>query len=123
MAVLTAAGLDGCEALVLFALSEDVAGDLFRESRGWSTEDWSAALERLEARGLAEGGGITPAGRELRESIEETTDRLAAVAFDELHPTEQTLLRHTLTEVGSAVVGAGVLPFPNPIGLPAPDAG
>jgi Helix-turn-helix family len=121
VAVLTSAGLDGCEALVLFALSEEVDGSLFRTNRGWSEQDWAEALERLEARGLTSGRTITPAGRELRHSIEETTDRLSAVAFDELHPTEEPLLRRALAEVGDAVVAAGVLPFPNPIGLPAPE--
>ena len=118
---LTAAGLDGCEALVLFALSEGVDGELFRANRGWSEEDWSDALERIEARGLASRGEITPTGRELRELIEETTDRLAAAAFYELHPAEEPVLRQALSEVGAAVVAAGVLPFPNPIGLPAPE--
>jgi hypothetical protein len=121
VAALTAADLDGCEALVLFALSEAVDGGLFRASRGWSDEEWSEAVERLSARGLVDNGEITSTGRELRHSIEETTDRLAASLFEELHPTEEPVLRRALREVGHAVVAAGVLPFPNPIGLPAPD--
>jgi Helix-turn-helix family len=121
VAALTTAGLDGCEALVLFALSEGIDGALFRASRGWSEENWGEALERLEARGLAQSGRITSAGRALRASIESTTDRLAAAAFDELHPTVEPVLRRALAEVGRAVVAAGIVPFPNPIGLPAPD--
>jgi hypothetical protein len=123
VAALTAAGLDGCESHVLFALSEGTDGDLFRANRGWTEDDWGDALERLTARGLVVGDEITSAGRELRESIETTTDRLAAGVFEELHPTEEPLLRQTLAEVGRAVVSAGVLPFPNPIGLPAPERG
>jgi hypothetical protein len=122
VAALTAAGLDGCEALVLFSLSEGVDGALFRQSRGWSAEEWDEARERLEARGLAKSGAITPQGHALRDSIEATTDRLAAAPFDELHPAEEAALRHGLSGVAGAVTGAGVLPFPNPIGLPAPDA-
>jgi hypothetical protein len=120
VAALTAAGLDGCEALVLFALSQGIDGSLFRASRGWSEDEWSAALERLADRGLVRDETITRSGRALRDSIEETTDRLAWSAFDELHPTEEPVLRRALAEVGDAVVAAGVLPFPNPIGLPAP---
>ncbi len=122
VAALTSAGLDGCEALVLFSLSERVDGAIFRDSRGWSDDNWSDALERLGARGLAVSGGITSAGRTLRESVEQTTDRLAAAAFDELHPSEETAFRQALTAVADAVVASGVLPFPNPIGLPAPNA-
>jgi hypothetical protein len=122
VAALTASGLDGCEALVLFSLSEGVDGEVFRQSRGWSPEDWDSALDRLEARGLVRSAEITVAGRALRQSIEDTTDRLAAAAFDELHPAEETMLRRALDGLGAAVIAAGVLPFPNPIGLPAPDA-
>ncbi len=120
VAALTTAGLDGCEAVALFSLSEGVDGAVFLNNRGWSEDDWGDALERLEARGLARSGAITVAGRRLRQGVEETTDRLAAAVFEELHPSGETALRHALTEVADAVVGAGVLPFPNPIGLPAP---
>jgi hypothetical protein len=43
-------------------------------TRGWSEEEVDAAYERLRARGLVEGEQLTPAGAELREQIERTTD-------------------------------------------------
>ncbi len=78
VAALTTAGLDGCEALVLLAASERIPGAVFRDSRGWSSDEWEAARRRLEARGLMEGRQISAVGLELRRSIEQRTDVLAA---------------------------------------------
>jgi hypothetical protein len=57
VALLTGAGLDGCEAHMLFSVCEGVTPELFLESRGWSHEDWGAAVDRLKLRGC-----ITPDG-------------------------------------------------------------
>jgi hypothetical protein len=58
VASLTAAGLDGCEALVLFAASEGLPVDLLRGSRGWSDlrppeadPSWTARHRRDHAGG------------------------------------------------------------------------
>jgi hypothetical protein len=121
VAALTASGLDGCEALILFARSEGVPDAVFRDNRGWSTDEWEAARSRLERRGLLGGQVITTTGSALHRSIEELTDDLAAVAFSVLGPDERSALLEGLGSVATAVVGADVVPFPNPIGLPAPD--
>lgn len=121
VAALTGAGLDGCEALVLFARSEGVPGAVFRDNRGWSTDDWEAARSRLERRGLLTAEGISAAGSALRQSIEELTDELAAAAFSVLGPDERSTLLRGLGSVAATVTGADVVPFPNPIGLPPPE--
>jgi hypothetical protein len=118
---LTASGLDGCGALVLFARSEGVPDAVFRESRGWSTEEWEEARRRLEARGLLKGQAITVAGSALRRSIEELTDDLAAAAVSVLGADQRSALLEGLGSVAAAVMEAEVMPFPNPIGLPAPE--
>jgi hypothetical protein len=120
VAALTTAGLDGCEALVLFAASEALSGPLFRQSRGWSDDEWEAAERRLTARGLLADGGITPAGRALRRGVEETTDRLAGAPFEALGADEQACLLTGLQELSGSVLDTSVIPFPNPIGLPSP---
>jgi hypothetical protein len=121
VAALTASGLDGCEALVLFARSERVPDAVFRDSRGWSTDEWEEARCRLGRRGLLGGQAITAAGSALRRSIEELTDDLAAVALSVLGADERSALLQGLGSVAASVVGADVVPFPNPIGLPAPE--
>jgi hypothetical protein len=120
VAALTAAGLDGCEALVLFAASEGLPGSLFRQNRGWSDEQWEAADRRLIGRGLLGDSGITTAGRALRREVEGTTDRLAGAPFGALRADEQDGLRRGLQELSRSVLDGSVIPFPNPIGLPSP---
>jgi hypothetical protein len=120
VAALTAGGLDGCEALVLFALSEGIPGALFRDSRGWSPDEWEAARGRLEGRGLVAGGQISSAGAELRRSVEQLTDELAGPPYATLEDEEQVVVLEGLQQLVRSVMAAGVIPFPNPIGLPAP---
>lgn len=120
VAVLTAAGLGGCQALVLFALSEGLPAPMFQEHRGWSTGEWEEARMGLERRGLVEGGRITPLGRELRRSIERTTDELAAPPFTALSETEAADAHRMLAAVSAQVTAGGEIPFANPMGLPAP---
>lgn len=119
VALLTAAGLDGCEVHVLFAADEEIEPDLYQRSRGWSPEEWDAAVDRLAGLGLVTAHGeATEAGRALREDVERRTDQLSAAALSVLDVLEVedllTALRH-----GSAVVASsGELMFPNPMGLP-----
>ena len=81
VAALTAAGLDGCQALVLFALSEHLPARMFQDDPGMVNDEWAEARTALEARGLVRGDGITPGGLELRRFLEQTTDELAAPPF------------------------------------------
>lgn len=122
VAALTAAGLDGCQTLVLFALSEHLPAALFQESRGWSTDEWEAARARLESRGLVRGDGITPDGLELRHALEQTTDDLAAPPFGVLQAGEADEALASARSVARAVAEGGDIPYPNPMGLPAPGA-
>lgn len=117
VALLAASEIDGCEAHVLFSATEGVAPELYLESRGWTTEDWAAASDRLAGRGLVDGTGrATPAGRALRHEVEQRTDHLAARAYDGL---DVTALEQLLDEVRPASIRAATdLVFPNPMGLP-----
>ncbi|RDI53013.1 SCO6745 family protein [Nocardia mexicana] len=91
-ATLLAEGLDGCEAVVLFAADTGTTPDMWRELRSWSESDWAAAQSRLTARGLlTESGGITEAGRALRAHIESRTDALAATAYRDIPGAEAAL--------------------------------
>ncbi|MGA0366303.1 MAG: helix-turn-helix domain-containing protein, partial [Ilumatobacteraceae bacterium] len=50
--------------------------------RAWSEDDYAAALQRLESRGLVKDGAFTSAGRELREQVETHTDGQMRGAID-----------------------------------------
>lgn len=120
VAMLTTSGLDGCEALALFAASEGMDSELLRQNRGWSDDEWTSAVGRLTERGLLGDREVTPAGSELRRMIEEGTDRLAGQPYRILDPADLRLLVDELGPAAEALLATGVIPFPNPIGLPPP---
>ena len=111
VALLTGAGLDGCEAHVLFAAGTDLDPTLFLESRGWSMADWEAASARMSARG---------AGPALRDEVEQRTDELAIVPYERLGDAGVAELLALLRPTVDRVVSSGELRYPNPMGLPQP---
>jgi len=117
VAALTAAGLDGCEAHVLFAAEALVPDEVLRDNRGWTPDEWRQATERLTRRGLLDEHGITEAGRALRQTVEAQTDALAGSALAVIDDDVEGLVR-TLEPTARAIVASGELPFPNPMGLP-----
>ncbi len=81
------AGLDGVEIGLLTELYWGLPLRSYSRTRGWSPADHDAAEARLVEAGLVADGGFTDAGRELRERIEEDTDRqldvvMAAIGDD-----------------------------------------
>lgn len=118
VAVLTAEGVGGCEAHVLFAAAEGVPTEVLRENRGWPTEEWADAAAVLTAAGLLDGDQLTDRGRRLRDHIERRTDELAAAPYAALRPERRAALVDLLVPVAGSVLEQGIIPFPNPIGLP-----
>ena len=120
VALLTAAGLDGCEVHVLFAACEGVDPALYQQSRGWSPDDWAAAVDRLAMRGLLiEGGAPTPTGQALRSEVEGRTDELAVVPYAALGDDGLARLLDVIGPAADRIAAAGEIIFPNPMGLPA----
>ncbi|GAA2417900.1 hypothetical protein GCM10010420_55330 [Streptomyces glaucosporus] len=118
VAAWVAAGLDGCETLVLRS-GIDLPRTALQPNRGWSDHQWQAARDRLVARGrLASDGTATPAGRRIHRRVEEATDRAAARPWQTLDPAAADRLHRLLAPLARACAAA--LPFPNPIGLPRP---
>lgn len=116
VAALVTAGLDGCEALAWRA-AVDSDRRVLQPNRGWSDEEWEAAVRRLVDRGwLGVDGSPTPAALAARDQIERTTDELAAAPWRRLG-TERTGRLATLLRP-IAVAAAQHLPQANPVGLP-----
>ena len=117
---LVAAGVDGCEALVLrVAIGAGPSREQIQPARGWTDEEWDAAAERLASRGwLNAAGEITPAGQAAHQAIEDATDVAAARPWARLGQARTEELARLLTPTSLAC--AAVLPFPNPVGLPRP---
>jgi hypothetical protein len=75
------AGLDATEIGLLTELYWGLKLRTYSRTRAWSDEQFDAATERLEARGLLADGAFTDAGRTFREDIEVETDRQMAPAL------------------------------------------
>lgn len=119
VALLTGAGLDGNEAHVLFAASETVPSGVFLQSRGWSTDEWDAAHDRLEARGLVTAKDVlTAAGKQLRIDIERRTDEISLAPYETLTRTGIDELINTLRPAARKIAASGDIRYPNPMGLP-----
>ncbi|MFN8053366.1 MAG: hypothetical protein U0Q22_18135 [Acidimicrobiales bacterium] len=124
VAALVASDIGGLEAHVLSTLTSRAAAspERLQQARGWSADDWEGATDRLRARGLVDGdGAATDTAHVLSARVEQITDELAAQPYrDGLTETGLDLLRTVLRPFTAAVLRSGLLPFPNPIGLPAP---
>ena len=121
VAALTTAGLDGCEALVLFAAAGGPAGRSAAAVAG--VVRGRVGLRRRApgaARPARRRGGDTPAGDELRRWVEATTDDLAGMVTGRVQGADAEALHRGLSAVAGAVRSAGVLTYPNPMGLPEP---
>jgi len=142
IAALVAADIDAPEALVLRAgahlsaarrnasdqgnasvgstgLSASTERAQMQSARGWTDDEWDAAATRLVGRGLLQlDGAATEGGAQLHRSIEAATDQAAARPWARLDAGEVDELADLLLAIATAC--AVVLPFPNPVGVPAP---
>lgn len=118
---LVEAGISPCEALVLQAATGRSPEEGLRSHRGWSTEEWSGAVASLAERDLVDNDArVTPAGVELRQAIEEGTDRLAAPIVGAIGEEGADELAALLHPVADVVMGKGAVPSHNNMGVPWP---
>ena len=112
VAALVGLGLAGIDVLVLRCLL-DQPREWLQRVRGWTDHEWDEATHRLTDAGLITGG-ISDAGRSVIAAVEQTTD-------DRSMPGPPDLVRRLTTQLAPvAHACATALPFPNPIGVPAP---
>ena len=97
---LASAGIDGCESHVLRVLVSGVDRSVIQPHRGWSDDEWTAASDRLRARGQLDAS--------THAAIEAHTDALS-VGVDDLG---------ALEPIVDAVVAGGAIPYPNAVGVP-----
>jgi hypothetical protein len=117
-AALAAADIDGCEAVVL-RCGLDLRREDMQPVRGWTDEAWDDALSRLAARGwVGADGTLTSAGLQAHAAVEDATDRAASRPWARLGPEATAEIAAALAPLARAC--AAVLPYPSPIGLPAP---
>jgi hypothetical protein len=111
LAALVTHDLDAVAALVLHAATGEVPVHLLRATRGWTDDEWGDGVDRMRAAGWVTGDGsaLTPAGSDLRQRIEDLTDRLAAPAYAPLGDAGCAELRALARPWSRAVVdGSGL---------------
>jgi hypothetical protein len=119
-AALAAADIDGCEAVALRCCLDLRREDL-QPVRGWTDEAWDEALARLAERGFLDADGeLTSAGLQAHAAVENATDWAAARPWARLGSEATTEIATVLTPL--ALACASVLPYPSPVGVPAPGA-
>ncbi|WP_410673078.1 SCO6745 family protein [Amycolatopsis sp. cmx-4-68] len=114
------AGLGGLETTLTHIGDGVIGRGDVEPHRGWSDDEWTAAVDGLRSRGLLGADGrLTSAGAELRRRIEDDTDRLAAAPAEALGPELDRVLELAVP-LARAVIDAGVVPVPNPMGVARP---
>lgn len=115
------AGLRGLDATITHVATGAVSRELMQRNRGWSDADWEEAERRVQARGLLDSDGrLTRSGGQLRRQVEQTTDRLASGPVERLGPAGVERLIEIAAPMSRTIIDVGVVPVPNPIGVPRP---
>ncbi len=84
VAACVAAGLDPIEMNVLTELWVGMPLGSYSASRGWSPESIAATAQSMRDKGWLDGDALSAAGLDLRNSIEDTTDRSGQWIVDSL---------------------------------------
>lgn len=121
VAALTAADITGLEAHVLATAVRGGDPAVLRDNRGWSEDEWAAAVQALADRGFVDRDGIaTAVGEEEHARVEAATNRAAARPLAVLTRAEVEAAIRALAPVAQRIAATGLVPFPNPMGLPRP---
>jgi hypothetical protein len=109
VAVLVAEGVSGLEAAVLHVAQGDAwTREPLRKRRGWTTEQWDAAVGRLRERGWLDASErFTDEGAAARAHVEARTDALALPPWERLGEDDCRRLRALVRPLSTAVVEAG----------------
>jgi hypothetical protein len=121
VAALMTSGVDGCEAHLTLIGDGVASRETLQPSRGWNDEEWEAAHARLMDRGLLdETGKLTPAGKQVRQQVEDLTDRLAFAPWQHLGETGYNRLLQLMYPISGRIIEQKGIPVPNPMGVEWP---
>jgi hypothetical protein len=104
-------GLSGIEAIVSHtATGRGFTVEAAKLLRGWSEEQWDAAVEALSERGLMRGTALTDAGSALRAAVEAETDALDTAPWQHLGPDRTERLIELGKGLSRTIVANGAFP-------------
>ncbi|MDT5012463.1 MAG: hypothetical protein QOH57_4080 [Mycobacterium sp.] len=112
IAALVTYRLSGIEALITHTASGiGFTADFARRLRGWSEEQWAAAVDRLRHRGVLDhAGALTSKGIQLRTEIEDLTDRLASAPWKTVTERDAAGLDQFAGTARQAILDTGLFP-------------
>jgi hypothetical protein len=111
LAALLRQNLTGIEAIVTHtATGRGFVEAAAKALRGWSDEEWSAAVDRLRKRGVLDESGLTERGKALRERIEADTDEMAQDPWQHLGEAKSQRLTELGKFLSGLVAGNGAFP-------------
>lgn len=123
VAALTVRRIHPVTAMLLKIGTGESEAEPLRLGRKWATFEWQAGEVHARESGLIDDDGkLTAIGAELHEAIELDTDDAATGPWEHLGAERTAELENLLAPLAARVVADGLLPEPNPIGLPLPDA-
>jgi hypothetical protein len=117
VAALVSAGLDPCEALVIFGADKGLTPEYLQVARGWSAPEWEQARNRLVARGLLDDSGLTEEGAAVRRWVEERTDAEAEAPWLALGGEACARLAELLNPISLYIAKSNEAMQLNPIGI------
>ena len=89
--------------------------------RGFPDDEWAAARAGLVERGWLDADGrLTARGAAEHEAVEAATDAAAEQPWRAIGGTATARLRDLLDPVASRIRTSGLIPHPNPLGMPQP---
>lgn len=112
VAVLVSKGIDPMTALI----TDTATGGGFAEPaakvlRGWSDDQWADGVRQVREAGLLDAAGkLTARGIELREELEDATNRLAERPWNRLGTDKAERLRDLATSFARQIVAGGAFP-------------
>ncbi|MEV6832634.1 hypothetical protein [Amycolatopsis sp. NPDC051102] len=112
IAALVLNGLSGLEALLTHvATGRGFTVDTAKLTRGWSDEQWAAAIAGLTSRGLLDAeGGLTDEGAAVRDRVEVATETASQGPWEHLGPERAARLEELCRGLSRRVVEAGAFP-------------
>nr|MBA3745147.1 hypothetical protein [Sporichthya sp.] len=123
IAALTVRRIHPVTAMLLKIGTGESEAEPLRLGRKWATFEWQAGeMHAREQRLIDADGKLTAAGSALHEAVEVDTDGAAAGPWEHLGAEATAELEALLLPLAGRVVADGLLPEPNPIGLPLPGA-
>jgi len=121
VAALVEAGIAPCQALVLQTATGRSDPDALRANRGWTEEEWAATVTSLQARGWIDASGAaTGTGQDVRDRLEDSTNRLAAPIVAGIGSEAAGELVGLLRPLAEAVMASGTVSALNNMGVPWP---